>query len=88
MSKGVRLNAYWKNEFLKLAILSEEELKILDYRLAEVPNSFIADKMGISMRTLHRRIDDLILKYEDARKINPALPRPYKSQKELWMDTH
>lgn len=88
MSKGVRLNAYWKNEFLKLAILSEEELKILDYRLAEVPNSFIADKMGISMRTLHRRIDDLILKYEDVRKINPALPRPYKSQKELWMDTH
>lgn len=85
-----RIDWNWKlvEDFEKVAVLTNLEKEILVMRVKEYPNSVIMDTLSMSKATLHRKINKILAKYKDARKINPNLPEPRKSAKEIWMDTH
>lgn len=85
-----RIDWNWKlvEDFEKIAVLTDQEKTILVMRVKEYPNSVIMDTLSMSKATLHRKINKILDKYNDARKINPNLPEPRKSEKEIWMDTH
>lgn len=86
--KRIEWNQIIVSEFKKTACLSAEEEILLDMRVKEYPNSVIADTMGISERTVQRKVQKLLSKYDGAQAINKNLPKRRKSAKELWMDTH
>lgn len=85
MSKIPR-NRFIIETFIRDAMLTEEEEKVLRTRVAGWPRSKQAMEFGMSTSTLDRIIRRLKDKYDLAAKFNPKLPPRKTSEQEQWMD--
>lgn len=64
------------DEFCKNAMLTNEEIYIMKNRIMnDLPQSIVADNLGISVSTLGRKIKKLKAKYDDTAKNSDILPR-------------
>lgn len=88
MSRQVPWNKVIVEEFVSLAMLTEDEEKILRTRVAGWSRTKQATTFGMSVSTVDRIIRTLKRKYDHAQKYSVILPPRKFSVEELWMDTH
>lgn len=83
----------WTSKILELfkekALLTEDEMFIMESRIKGHPVTYQAQHLNCSEATVHRMISKLKKKYDQVQKEFPEHfpPRRY-STKETWMDTH
>lgn len=88
MAHQVPWNKIIVEEFIKEAMLSEEEIAILRTRVAGWSRTKQSMELNMSLQTVDRIIKTLKLKYDNVQKYDPILPPRKFSAKEVWMDTH
>ena len=71
---GIRWNAVMLAEFRTLACLTEDEDKILTAWDKGWSNVKMADKLGMSDRTVSRHLESIRDKYDDVQVYTPLLP--------------
>lgn len=72
--RQVPWNAVLLDEFIKLAMLNEEEIYIMKARLKGDSRVKISMDLNVSIPTLDRKISILKKKYDDAQKSSDILP--------------
>lgn len=76
-------------EFCECALLSDDEVYIMESRTRGVPVSVQAAHLCCSEPTVHRMISKIKKKYDFVQKEHPdKFPKRKKSAKETWMDEH
>lgn len=89
MAKQVKWTKKVLEEFIELAMLSEDEIYIMQTRVKDVPISVQAQTLNVSESTIHRKIALLKKKYDAVQKEHPDIfPVRKESAKETWMDNH
>lgn len=74
-------------DFIDMAMLSDDEAYIMRSRVKNVPVSIQADTLSCSEATVHRMIAKIKRKYDIVQRENPEhFPPRKKSAKEKWMD--
>lgn len=74
-------------DFIDMAMLSEDEAYILRSRVKNTPVSIQSAYLCCSESTVHRMIAKIRKKYDVVQKENPnKFPLRKKSAKETWMD--
>lgn len=87
--KQVRWTKQLTEDFIDLAMLSDDEAYIIRSRVKNTPVSIQASELSCSESTVHRMIAKLKKKYDLVQKENPdKFPPRRKSAKETWMDEH
>lgn len=86
MAYQVPWNDYILSEFSKTAMLSEEEVWIMQTRICGWSRTKQCQFLNISESALDKKIALLKKKYDFAQKINPNLPPRKSSKQETWMD--
>lgn len=88
MAKQVPWNKIILEEFINLAMLTEDEEAIMRTRVAGWTRTRQSIELGMSLATVDRHIAQLKLKYDSVQKYSPILPPRKESAEELYMDTH
>lgn len=88
MSHQVPWNKVIVEEFIKEALLSEDEEMIIRTRVAGWSRTKQCDELGISMSTLDKMIALLKVKYDKVAKYDVLLPPRKSSKQETWMDNN
>lgn len=88
MSHQVPWSKVILEEFIKEAMLTEDEEKIIRTRVAGWSRTKQAMTFGMSLSTVDRIIKSLKQKYDFVQKYDPLLPTRKFSAEEVWMDTH
>lgn len=85
--KQVRWTKKLTEDFIELAMLSDDEAYIIRSRVKNTPVSIQAAELSCSESTVHRMIAKLKKKYDVIQKEYPdKFPTRKKSAKETWMD--
>lgn len=88
MSKQVNWNKIIYDEFLRLAILTDDEKKVLETRLKNYSRIQQSEMLGVSVATIDRIIKSLKIKYDQVQPYSEKLPKRRLSLKEISMDLH
>lgn len=89
MAHQVRWTKQLTEDFIELAMLSEEEAYIMRSRVKSTPISIQSDYLCCSESTVHRMIAKLKKKYDAVQLEHPDKFPPRKfSAKETWMDNN
>lgn len=89
MSKQVPWTKTIMQCFIDEAMLSEEEIFILETRVKGWPISKQAAELNRSESSIHKSIAQLKKKYDRVQKLHPdTMPPRRASAKEAYMDTH
>lgn len=89
MANQVRWTKKVTEDFIELAMLTEDEEYILRSRIKGTPVSIQADHLCCSDSTVHRIISKMKKKYDLVQKEYPErFPVRRKSAKETWMDNN
>lgn len=85
--KQVKWTKKLTEDFIELAMLSDDEAYIIRSRVKGTPVSIQADYLCCSESTVHRMIAKMKNKYDNIQKEYPEkFPVRKKSAKETWMD--
>ncbi len=87
MAKQVPWNSVILEEFVSLAILTEDEEKVLRTRIAGWTRTKQSMEFGMSLSSIDRIISTLKHKYDDVQKYSAVLPPRKRSACELYMDS-
>lgn len=75
--------------FIEEAMLSDVEKEVLEARIRNKTITEIAMQTRCSSRTINRIVKRLIMMYDSVQRQNPdKFPQSYKSEQEIYMDTH
>lgn len=88
MSKQVPWNKIILETFISLAVLTDEEEKILRTRVMGWTITKQAMTFGMSTAAVNRIIRRLKAKYDSVQPYSPLLPPRRHSAAETYMDTH
>lgn len=88
MSKQVPWNKIILEEFISLAVLTDEEEKIIRTRVKGWTITKQAMTSGMSPAAVNRVIRRLKIKYDNVQPYSPLLPPRRHSAAETYMDTH
>lgn len=88
MAKQVPWSSQIIKRFSELALLSDEEIFILETRAKGWSVSKQAQHLNCSESTVAKRIALLKKKYDSVQANDELLPPRRYSSKETWMDTH
>lgn len=88
MAKQVEWNKHIVEVFIEEAMLSEEEIFILETRVKGYPISKQAELLSMSESSVNRIINRLKKKYDNIQKYHPDLPKRRISNQELFMDNN
>ena len=89
MSKQVRWTKQLTEDFIDLAMLSDDEAYIMRSRVKGVSVTAQALELNCSESTVHRMIAKLKKKYDTVQAEHPdKFPPRRTSAKETWMDEH
>ena len=88
MAKQVPWNSVILDEFISLALLTEDEEKIMRTRIAGWTRTKQAMELGMSLSSIDRIISTLKHKYDDVQRYSDILPPRKRSACELYMDEH
>ena len=88
MSKQVPWNKIILEEFIALAVLNEDEEKILRTRVAGWTITRQSMAFNLSISAVNRIIKRLKVKYDNVQPYSPLLPPRRFSAEETYMDTH
>ena len=89
MKSGVIWTKQLTEDFIELAMLSEEEAYVMRSRVKCTPISAQADFLGCSDSTVHRMVSKIKKKYDAIQKEYPEkFPVRKTSSKETWMDNN
>lgn len=88
MAKQVPWNKLILETFIDLAMLTEDEEKIMRTRIAGWTITKQAITFGMSESSINRIIKRLKIKYDDVQQYSPLLPPRKYSVEETYMDTH
>ncbi len=88
MAKQVPWNSVILDEFISLALLTEDEEKIMRTRIAGWTRTKQAMEFGMSLSSIDRIISTLKHKYDDVQRYSDILPPRKHSVCELYMDEH
>lgn len=88
MSKQVPWNKIILEEFISLAVLTDEEEKIIRTRVKGWTITKQAMTFGMSPAAVNRIIRRLKIKYDNVQPYSPLLPPRRHSAVETYMDTH
>lgn len=86
MAKQVPWNSVILEEFIRLALLTEDEEKIMRTRIAGWTRTKQSLEFGMSLSSIDRTINTLKHKYDDVQKYSTVLPLRKRSACELYMD--
>lgn len=84
LAKQIIWNTYILEKFIEIALLSEEEEKVLRAHVKSWTRAKIAYKYGMSLATVDRTIYRLKIKYDCAQSFEPTLPPRATSAKTLY----
>lgn len=89
MARQVNWNRHLYDRFCELAMLSDFEKKVLEYRIKGYSILEQAALCGCSDSTINRVVARLKEKYDHVQKLPGSdLPIRKDSEQERWMDTH
>lgn len=88
MTKQVNWNKQVLDEFIKEAMLTEEEIFIMETRVKGMTITKQADQLHMSPDNVKKMIARLKKKYDIVQAYSPILPKRKPSAKETYMDTH
>ena len=88
MAKQVPWNKIILEEFISLAVLTDEEEKIIRTRVKGWTITKQAMTFGMSPAAVNRVIRRLKIKYDNVQPYSPLLPPRRHSAAETYMDTH
>ena len=88
MAHQVPWNKIVVERFIELAMLTEDEERILRTRVAGWPRTRQAYELDVSVATVDRIIKRLKQKYDNVQRYDPLLPPRRSSDAETWMDAH
>ena len=89
MAHQVKWTKQLTEQFIDMAMLSDDEAYIIRSRVKGTPVSVQAVCLSCSESTVHRMIATLKRKYDSVQAENPDIfPKRYYSQKERYMDNH
>lgn len=88
MSRQVEWNKHILERFAELAMLNDEEYRIMETRIKGWTITRQSMEFGISTSAINRMIKRLKEKYDNVQKLDPTLPVRRYSAKEDYMDTH
>lgn len=75
--------------FVEEAMLTDEEKYLMESRMNNVPVSIQADKLGLSVGSVHYRIRKIKKKYDAVYKAHPdKFPKRKKGKTERWLDSN
>lgn len=86
MAKQVPWNKFIVEEFVSLAMLTEEEEMVLRTRVAGWPITKQSMELGMSVSTVNRIIKRLKVKYDNVERYSAILPPRKFSAQETYMD--
>lgn len=87
MAHQVKWSKHLLQEFCENALLSDDEVYIMESRTRGVPVSVQAAHLCCSEATVHRMISKIKKKYDLVQRECPdRFPKRKKSAKETWMD--
>lgn len=87
MKGGIIWTKQKTEDFIELAMLSDDEAYIMRTRVKGVPISVQASELHVSESTVHRMIAKIKKKYDHVQKEYPdRFPKRRYSAKETWMD--
>lgn len=72
--RQVPWNKFLLDAFVNEAMLTDDEIIIMQHRIKKIPQNVTADTLGISVQTLNRRVKELKRKYDRAAKNSDILP--------------
>ena len=88
MAKQVPWNKIFLDEFISLAMLTEEEQSIMRTRIAGWTITEQAQKLSMSESKVNSIISRLKHKYDIVQPYSEILPPRKSSAEEIYMDTH
>lgn len=88
MGKSVHFTSESFEEFCRLAMLSEIEVKVLETRIRGFSITQQSQLLSISESTVNRLIRGIKTKYDRVQPMSDKLPPRRSSKQEEWMDTH
>lgn len=88
-----RKHVHWTKEvtemFIEEGMLSGIEVEVLMMRLQNKTIKEMSHELNVSTRTIDRILKSLRDDYDDIQKRHPdKFPLSYRSQQEIYMDTH
>lgn len=87
MAHQIKWTKQLTEDFIEMAMLSDDEAYIIRSRVKNTPVSIQSAYLNCSESTVHRMIAKLKKKYDVVQKENPnKFPPRKKSAKETWMD--
>lgn len=83
MAKQVPWDKTIVDEFIKQAMLSEDEIAVLETRVKGLTRVQQSIKLGVSVSTIDKIIKRLKIKYDNAQRHSEILPKRLNCVKEL-----